>query len=218
MSLAIGGDCLADMGQLRAEPAVFGHVASDPTVSRLIDTLAGDTVVALRAINTARAAARAGAWRPTGKHAPDQERTARDPLVVDVNATLVTAHSDKQLAPTFERGFGFHPIVPGPITARTALVNRWRCCCGQVPKCVEPSLGIGLDRPVQRMLQGPLRVRHGPEAAELAETALTGLLQTSTTHRRSSGPFPQQRLGCPQAPAVLRPPPTPTRRGVHFPA
>jgi hypothetical protein len=34
------GDCLADVGMLRAEPAVFGPVASDPTVSRLIDTLA----------------------------------------------------------------------------------------------------------------------------------------------------------------------------------
>ena len=42
MSLAIGGDCLADIGQLRAHPQVFGPVASDPTVSRLMDTLAAD--------------------------------------------------------------------------------------------------------------------------------------------------------------------------------
>ena len=40
--LALGGDCLADVNLLRAEPGVFGRVASDPTVSRLIDTLAGD--------------------------------------------------------------------------------------------------------------------------------------------------------------------------------
>jgi hypothetical protein len=111
MSLAIGGDCLADIGQLRAEPAVFGHVASDPTVSRLIDTLAGDAVLALRAINTARAAARARAWRLAGKDAPNHERSATAPLVVDVDATLVTAHSEKQhAAATFKRGFGFHPI------------------------------------------------------------------------------------------------------------
>src|SRR5215203_1279347 len=39
MSLAIGGDCLADVAQMRAaHPQVFGPVASDPTVSRLIDT------------------------------------------------------------------------------------------------------------------------------------------------------------------------------------
>ena len=38
MSLAVGGDCLADVNLLRAEPAVYGSVASDPTVSRLVDT------------------------------------------------------------------------------------------------------------------------------------------------------------------------------------
>ena len=42
IAVAIGGDCLADIGQVRAMPAVFGPVASDPTVSRLIDRLALD--------------------------------------------------------------------------------------------------------------------------------------------------------------------------------
>jgi len=111
VSLAIGGDCLADIAQLRAEPAVFGHVASDPTVSRLIDTLAADAVISLKAIDTARAAARARAWELAGEHAPNHERSARVPLVLDVDATLVTAHSEKQLAAAnFKRGFGFHPI------------------------------------------------------------------------------------------------------------
>lgn len=39
LTVALGGDCLADVGMLRAEPAVFGPVASDPTVSRLIGAL-----------------------------------------------------------------------------------------------------------------------------------------------------------------------------------
>ena len=34
VTLALGGDCLADMAVLRAEPGVYGRVASDPTVSR----------------------------------------------------------------------------------------------------------------------------------------------------------------------------------------
>jgi hypothetical protein len=38
LAVALGGDCLADVGMLRAEPDVFGPVASDPTVSRLVDT------------------------------------------------------------------------------------------------------------------------------------------------------------------------------------
>jgi hypothetical protein len=42
VTLALGGDCLADIALLRAEPSVFGHVASDPTVSRTIAVLAAD--------------------------------------------------------------------------------------------------------------------------------------------------------------------------------
>jgi hypothetical protein len=33
LAVALGGDCLADVGMLRAGLAVFGPVASDPTVS-----------------------------------------------------------------------------------------------------------------------------------------------------------------------------------------
>jgi hypothetical protein len=39
LAVALGGDCLSDVGMLRAEPAVFGPVASGPTVSRLVDVL-----------------------------------------------------------------------------------------------------------------------------------------------------------------------------------
>src|SRR3954471_8551163 len=111
MSLAIGGDCLADIQQLRAHPQVFGPVASDPTVSRLVDTLAADAPAALAAIDAARAAARKQAWELAGEHAPDHGADAFQPVVIDVDATLVTAHSEKEsAAPTFKRGFGFHPL------------------------------------------------------------------------------------------------------------
>ena len=36
LTVALGGDCLADIAVLRGQPAVFGPVASDPTVSRTI--------------------------------------------------------------------------------------------------------------------------------------------------------------------------------------
>lgn len=55
LAVALGGDCLADVAMLRAEPGVFGPVASDPTVSRLIDTLAAGGNRALTAIRQARA-------------------------------------------------------------------------------------------------------------------------------------------------------------------
>lgn len=111
LALAVGGDCLADIAVLRDEPEVFGLVASDPTVSRLIDTLAGDVDKALAAISLVRARIRATAWRRAGKHAPDHTIGPETPIVVDLDATLLTAHSEKQnAAPTFKRGFGFHPL------------------------------------------------------------------------------------------------------------
>jgi hypothetical protein len=111
LSLAMGGDCLADIAQLRAHPEVFGPVASDPTVSRCIDVLAADASAALAAIHAARATARCRAWALAGDQAPGHGRDAAAPLVIDVDATLVTAHSEKeQAAPTFKRGFGFHPL------------------------------------------------------------------------------------------------------------
>ena len=100
-----------NIGLLRAEPGLFGLVASDPTVSRTIDALAKDASAALKAINTARAAARARVWELAGENAPHAGIDAAAPLVIDLDATLVTAYSAKQsAAATYKRGFGFHPL------------------------------------------------------------------------------------------------------------
>jgi hypothetical protein len=112
LSLAVGGDCLADVAVLRDQPGVFGSVASDPTVSRLVDTLAADAAKTLAAVDAARAVTRARVWSLAGEHAPNHATSADDPTIVDLDATLLTAHSEKeQAAPTFKRGFGFHPLL-----------------------------------------------------------------------------------------------------------
>ena len=50
-------------------------------------------------------------WAAAGAHAPDAGTDADRPLIIDLDATLITSHSDKQLArPTFKRGYGFHPL------------------------------------------------------------------------------------------------------------
>jgi len=111
IALAIGGTHLDDAALLRAEPDVYGLVASDPTITRTIAALAKSAPTALAAIDAARAAARANAWAAAGSRAPDHGVSAKNPLVVDLDATLVTAHSDKENArPTFKRGYGFHPL------------------------------------------------------------------------------------------------------------
>jgi len=38
LAVALGGDCVADLAVVRAQPGLFGLVASDPTVSRLVAT------------------------------------------------------------------------------------------------------------------------------------------------------------------------------------
>jgi hypothetical protein len=70
VALALGGDCLADVALLRAQPELFGPVASDPVVSRLVTRLAADAPRALNAIRAARAAARERAWELAGDNAP----------------------------------------------------------------------------------------------------------------------------------------------------
>ncbi|WP_406242808.1 IS1380 family transposase [Streptomyces anulatus] len=108
LAVASGGDCLADVGLLRAEPAVFGPVASDPTVSRLVDTLAASGEKALAAIRAARAEARARVWKLAGAGAPDAGGT----VTVDLDGVLVLAHSDKEdAAPTWKRTYGHHPLM-----------------------------------------------------------------------------------------------------------
>jgi hypothetical protein len=61
-AVALGGDCAADLAVVRAQPDLFGSVASDPTVSRLISALAADVEASLPAIRAARAQARAAVW------------------------------------------------------------------------------------------------------------------------------------------------------------
>ena len=109
VAIALGGDCLADIGVVRAQPELFGQVASDPTVSRLIDALAEQPAEAIAAIRAARAMARAAVWSHRTPFAGD---SGAGRVVVDLDATLIGAHSEKEHAtPNFKRGFGFHPML-----------------------------------------------------------------------------------------------------------
>jgi hypothetical protein len=94
-AVALGGDCLADIAVLREQPDLAGPVASDPVVSRLVTTLAADGPRALKAIRAARPAARERAWALAGHAAPSADGGL---VTVDLDATIVIAHSDKHQA------------------------------------------------------------------------------------------------------------------------
>lgn len=98
--IADGGDTISDLAVLRNQPDLFGEVASTPTAWRTLEAVDAG---ALERIAAARAAARKKVWE-----------AGADPgfYVIDFDATLITAHSDKQgAAPTYKRGFGHHPLL-----------------------------------------------------------------------------------------------------------
>jgi hypothetical protein len=100
--LADGGDCLSDLRVVRDQEPLFGAVASDTTAFRLIDRIACEPGL-LDALRVARAQARVAAWELGAR---PQEVT------IDVDATLVGAHSEKEgAAGNFKGGFGFHPLL-----------------------------------------------------------------------------------------------------------
>jgi Transposase DDE domain group 1 len=109
VAVALGGDCLADVAMLRAQPELFGPAASDPVVSRLVTRLAGDVSRALKAIRAARAAARRRAWELAGDAAPGADGGL---VTVDIDATIVTSCSEKEQAmPTWKKTYGHHPLT-----------------------------------------------------------------------------------------------------------
>jgi hypothetical protein len=110
--LADGGVCVADLGAVRDQQALFGSVASDSTAFRLIDRIASEPGL-LDALRAAHARARARFWKLHG--APER-------LTIDIDATLVTAHSEKEgAAGTYKGGYGFHPLMAYADETREAL-------------------------------------------------------------------------------------------------
>src|SRR4051794_26550052 len=110
--LADGGECVTDLGAMRDQQALFGPVASDSTAFRVIDRVAADPAL-LDALRAAHGRARERFWELHG--APER-------LTIDVDATLVTAHSEKeQAAGNYKGGYGFHPLQAYAGETREAL-------------------------------------------------------------------------------------------------
>ena len=124
--LAAGGEAIGDIDTLRHQP-LWGRVASPATVWRTLDET---TPAALRRIAKARARARRRVWQLLGDRVPTSAAAGADlgeTVVLDVDATLVTAHSEKeQAAANFKGGFGFHPLAVWCDNTRELLAIRLR--------------------------------------------------------------------------------------------
>ena len=100
--LAGGGESCADIEHLRAEEALFGFVPSDSTVHRSFHEI---TAEVRAAIAGEVASVRARVWERSAA-------TTSGPVIVDIDASLVEIHSENKAgaAPTYKRGYRFHPI------------------------------------------------------------------------------------------------------------
>lgn len=97
--LADGGDCVTDLEAYRGQEVLFGPRASETTTHRVLKSIDEPLLDAVRA---ARAKARARAW---------DAGVRPDSITLNIDATLLTAHSDKQLAVgNYKHGYGFHPL------------------------------------------------------------------------------------------------------------
>jgi hypothetical protein len=114
-AIALGATSMSDIAVLAHLAPVLGDAPSGPTVRRALD-LAGAPAV-LDRIACARARARAHVWQliedtPAGfPWLVIAGKALTRWLVIDMDATLVTASSEKEgAAPTWKMGYGFHPL------------------------------------------------------------------------------------------------------------
>ena len=97
--LADGGDCVTDMAAYEGQARLFGAKASETTTQRVLKSVDERLLERVRA---ARAAARARVWDAGARP---------DTVTLNIDATLVTAHSEKdRAAGNYKHGYGFHPI------------------------------------------------------------------------------------------------------------
>ena len=115
VAIALGATSMSDIAVLAHLAPVLGTAPSGPTIRRALE-LAG-TPAMLEKIARARAKARAHAWTlieatPAGfPWLTIAGKCLAGWVVIDLDATLVTAYSDKEgAAPTWKKGYGFHPL------------------------------------------------------------------------------------------------------------
>jgi hypothetical protein len=112
LSLAAGGEQATDTDQLRAAPELFGPVASDATVSRFMSRIKEQPEAFSYGFASMTRNLRTKVWAAAGPRNPSQLATPADPLIIDIDASLVHVHSDKEgSAGTYKGGYGFSPMI-----------------------------------------------------------------------------------------------------------
>ena len=125
VAIALGARSMSDIAVLAHQEPVFGAAPGDTTVRRTLELADART---LDKIARARAAVRGRVWqlicaRPAGfPWLAIAGKLLAGWLVIDLDATLITAYSDKEgAAPTWKKGYGFHPLGAWAANTRECL-------------------------------------------------------------------------------------------------
>ena len=125
IAIAMGATSMADIQVLDQLAPVLGAAPSGSTVRRVLN-LASDRV--LTRVAQARARIRRHVWElvEAAGGFPWLEVAGKVPgragSFIDMDGTLITAHSDKEdAAPTWKKGYGFHPLAAWCMNTRECL-------------------------------------------------------------------------------------------------
>jgi len=125
IAIAMGATSMADIAVLGQLGPVLGPAPSASTVRRVLLDMAAGRMLAR--IAQARARTRRHVWKEIEAAGgfpwiSVAGKTLQDWVVLDMDATLITAHSDKEGAkPTWKMGYGFHPLAAWCINTRECL-------------------------------------------------------------------------------------------------
>jgi hypothetical protein len=116
-SIADGARVLSDFRVMGDQRELFGLVASVPTAWRTLQEIARGGTRAEARITAAVSATRRHAWaQVTARHGALPGVRVADKILegmacIRLDATVVPAHSDKELAEANFKGFGYHPLL-----------------------------------------------------------------------------------------------------------
>ena len=116
-AIADGAEVISDFRVMGDQGGLFGLVASVPTCWRALSEIAGGGGRALARITAAVNTARRQAWAAAAAHhgalpgVRIADKTLEGVTCVRLDASVVSAHSDKELAEPNFKGFGHHPLL-----------------------------------------------------------------------------------------------------------